>query len=100
MTILYFIAAVLLAAIVLYPLVKMVFISLKTPRGVFTNPLGVPKTFNLKNFSTVWKEARMDRLFFNTVIITFTGTIFLTIVVASLAAFAIAKYEFPEASVL
>ncbi len=89
----YFLLAALLAMTVLYPLIKMLFISFKTPQEFFTDPLGFPKTLNLSNFLTVWKEARMDRLFLNTVAVT-AGTIALTLLVASLAAFAIAKYEF------
>lgn len=94
-----FIIALFFAVIVLYPLIKMLFISLKTPQEFFTDPLGLPKKIDIINFITVWHQANMTILFINTIVIT-AGTIFLTIAVATPAAFAIAKFRFPGKSLI
>lgn len=79
-----------LFVIIIYPLIQTVFISLKTPEDFTLNPSGLPSKLNLENYLIAWQKGNFNNLFMNSVIIT-VATIFLTIILASPAAFALAK---------
>ena len=86
---------ILASLVVLIPLVVVLFAALKTHREYnATGPLTPPHNwFNLANFRTAWTNGDMLRGFLNTTIILVvsrTGTI----LVGSLAAYAVSRFTF------
>ncbi|MEU8242310.1 carbohydrate ABC transporter permease [Actinoplanes missouriensis] len=90
-------ASLILASIVvLLPLTVVLFAAFKTHAEYnSTGPLTPPRNwFNVDNFATAWTEGRMLLGFWNTTVIlaiSLTGTI----LVGTLAAYAVSRFEFP-----
>jgi len=82
-----------LALIFIYPLVLMVLTAFKSTREFFFDPFGLPDTWSLKPFIDVWQKANFNTYFFNSVLIA-TSAVILLIFCASLAAYAIARFDF------
>jgi len=80
--------------IVLLPLLWMVMTSFKTDREIFFSPWELPETLHWENFSRAWQEARIGEFFLNSVIVT-GGSVTLTLLVGSMLAYALARFEFP-----
>jgi len=82
-----------LALIFICPLILMVLTSFKSTREVFFDPFGLPDIWSLKPFINVWQKANFNTYFFNSVLIA-TSAVILLIFCASLAAYAIARFDF------
>lgn len=87
------------AVIMLYPILVMAISGFRTTREIFSDPLALPSTLNLENFARVWTETDFPRYMANSVFVT-TSAIFLVLVLGTMAAYALARYEFPGNSVL
>lgn len=89
------IQAVLLinAFIMVYPLFVMVISSFKTNAEIFTSPFAMPESFSLANAEKVWTDTNFVRYLANSIGVT-TASIILIVVFSSMAAYAIARYEF------
>ena len=81
------------AVVILYPFVLMVFGSLKSQTAFLANPVSLPTTFDLSNYQFAWTEAHIPKFAFNSLIVA-TGTVFLTLVSGSMAAFALSRIRF------
>jgi len=81
------------AVVILYPFVLMVFGSLKSQTAFLANPVSFPTTFDLSNYQFAWNEAHIPKFAFNSLIVA-TGTVFLTLVSGSMAAFALSRIRF------
>ena len=81
------------AVVILYPFVLMVFGSLKSQTAFLANPVSLPTTFDLRNYQFAWNEAHIPKFAFNSLIVA-TGTVFLTLVSGSMAAFALSRIRF------
>ena len=81
------------AVAILYPFVLMVFGSLKSQTAFLANPVSLPTTFDLSNYQFAWNEAHIPKFAFNSLIVA-TGTVFLTLVSGSMAAFALSRIRF------
>ena len=81
------------AVVILYPFVLMVFGSLKSQTAFLANPVSLPTTLDLSNYQFAWNEAHIPKFAFNSLIVA-TGTVFLTLVSASMAAFALSRIRF------
>lgn len=81
------------ALIMLYPLVVMVLSSFKTNAEIFTSPFALPKSFSLANIDRVWTDTNFVRYLANSVGVT-VASIVVIVVVSTMAAYAIARYEF------
>ena len=81
------------AVVILYPFVLMVFGSLKSQTAFLANPVSLPTTFDLSNYRFAWNEAHIPKFAFNSLIVA-TGTVFLTLVSGSMAAFALSRIRF------
>ncbi|WP_010270364.1 carbohydrate ABC transporter permease [Paenibacillus senegalensis] len=72
-----------ITAIILYPLVFVVFASMSDPRLMYDSPLLLwPKGFNLQSYATVFENSDIWRGYLNTILYTFVGTsinIFMTV---------------------
>ncbi len=86
----------LLSIIMLFPLAWMLSASLKLPTKVFTSPIEwIPKNPQWSNFSFVWSsgEVPFSRNFLNSIIVTVIS-LFGTLIVCSMAAYAFSKISF------
>jgi raffinose/stachyose/melibiose transport system permease protein len=81
------------AVVVLYPFVLMIFGSLKTETAFLANPVSPPTTFDLRNYQFAWNEAHIPKFALNSLIVA-AGTVFLTLVTGSMAAFALSRIRF------
>lgn len=79
--------------IVIYPIVIMVFTSLKTPLEVFQNPLGLPRSPNLEGYHIVWSMGNFVGYFQNSVFVT-TISLVVILTVSTLAAYALGRFRF------
>jgi raffinose/stachyose/melibiose transport system permease protein len=82
-----------LVALTLYPLVWMVFGSLKTTGEFYTNIWGWPHSWSWENFSAAWRDAGLGTKFVNSTIATI-GTLALVLPLTSMAGYAFARVDF------
>ncbi|MDR7147977.1 carbohydrate ABC transporter permease [Rhizobium sp. BE258] len=90
-----FIQAVLVlnALIMLYPLVVMVLSSFKKNAEIFTSPFALPQSFGFDNLQKVWDQTNFIRYMLNSFGVT-AASIILILTFGTMAAYAIARYEF------
>jgi len=81
------------AFIMIYPLFVMVISSFKTNAEIFTSPFAMPESFSLANAQKVWTDTNFVRYLANSIGVT-AASIILIVVVSTMAAYAIARYEF------
>ncbi|NLU65811.1 carbohydrate ABC transporter permease [Streptomyces sp. HNM0574] len=85
---------VLWAFMVTLPLLWAVMTSFKTDRDIFTSPWSLPDALHFENWARAWSEAHMSEYFLNTVLVvgcSLTGTL----VLGSMVAYVLARFEFP-----
>jgi raffinose/stachyose/melibiose transport system permease protein len=88
---------VVLALFVLWPLVTLVFNSLKTNAAIGASPLTPPSHPLLSNFSTAWTEGNFSVTMRNSALICL-GTMAGVCIVAGLAAYALSQLKLPGGS--
>lgn len=81
------------AAYTVFPLVWLFITSLKTNAEYFANPFSLPAIPQWQNFANAFKQANLGRMIWNSVTVSFVGTI-INVVVASMAAYAISRFRF------
>jgi len=82
-------------AMVVFPLLWVVLSSFKDDAQILKEPLSlIPKSLHWGNFARAWSDGHIGAFFFNTVIIV-GGGVFLTMLLGSMAAYVLARYEFP-----
>ena len=81
--------------VVLYPMFWLLTTSLKTDRDIFLEPFKLPRLDELqwKNFSGAWTEGHFGDYFLNSVLVT-VFSVGLTLLFASMAAYAVARFSF------
>ncbi|NOU94001.1 ABC transporter permease subunit [Paenibacillus sp. LMG 31456] len=77
----------------IYPIFLMITSSFKTKQEITTHPLGLPSSFSLENYTSVWKKVHFADYFLNSLYIS-SVSVFLILFVSSLAAFYISRYTF------
>lgn len=85
--------------IVLVPLAWMVITSFKTDQEIFFSPWKLPATPQWDNFVRAWQEARIGDFFINSVIVT-GGSVTLSLLVGSMLAYALGRYDFPGRKII
>ncbi len=89
-----------LAVIVtIYPLVWMVFDSLKTKAEFYTNIWGPPQDLAWSNYPTAWVTGGIGTYFLNSIIVT-GATVLIVLTVTSMAAYAFGRLQFPGSTFL
>jgi len=83
----------LYALVVSYPLFLMVITAFKTTREIFFAPFALPSKWSLANFAVVWQRAEFPVYMKNSLLVTGTS-VTLIACIASLAAYALARYRF------
>jgi raffinose/stachyose/melibiose transport system permease protein len=87
------------AFVSIYPLVWTLLTSLKFTPELYRDPFGLPAQWKWSNFTEAWVHARMGQYFFNSVMVTVGSTV-LVLFITSLAAFALARFDFRLKGVL
>lgn len=78
----------------LYPLIWMVFYSLKDNSEIFvTNPFGFPTNFRWENYVKAWQSYNLPVYFRNSLVVSLT-VVFFTLVLSTLFAYAVARMRF------
>ncbi|MFD4789729.1 carbohydrate ABC transporter permease [Streptomyces sp. NPDC058459] len=85
---------VIWAIMVVLPLVWAVMTSFKDDSSIFGSPWALPDKLHLDNWSRAWSEAHMSDYFLNTVLVV-GGSLIGTLVLGSMAAYVLARFEFP-----
>jgi ABC-type glycerol-3-phosphate transport system permease component len=82
--------------IVVFPMVWVCYTSLKADKDVFTKPFSPPAVTELhwENYPNAWDKARFGTYFGNSLLLT-VGTVAGTMFLASMAAYALARFAFP-----
>lgn len=83
----------LLAAVNLYPIAIMMLSSVKTTRDIFMQPFALPKAWRFGNYVEAWNRANFAAYFRNSVLVT-ALSIAAIILVSSMAAYVIARFDF------
>jgi raffinose/stachyose/melibiose transport system permease protein len=79
---------------ILYPFVFVLFSSLKSDnQEIASNPFGLPSTFHFENYVEAWVNAKISVYFFNSLYIATLCSI-ATIIISSMAAFAITRMRY------
>src|ERR1700716_1873129 len=81
------------AVVILYPFALMIFGSLKTETAFLANPVSPPTTMELRNYQFAGSEAHIPKFALNSLIVA-AGTVLLTLVAGSMAAFALSRIRF------
>ncbi|WP_215909180.1 carbohydrate ABC transporter permease [Streptacidiphilus fuscans] len=84
---------VIASAIVLVPLLFVVYLSIKDIPGILGTPLSLPTKVHLENYSQSWSEGDLGQFLLNTLIVA-GATVAVILLVSSLAAFVISRYRF------
>lgn len=87
------------ALVVTVPLVWVVVTSFKDNAEILMDPWGAPASLRFDNYARAWNQANFGSFFVNTVIVTLIGMV-VVLVLSSLLAFTIAKFDFPGKAAL
>lgn len=85
---------VLWAFMVVLPLLWAVMTSFKDDKSILDTPWALPDRLHFENWSRAWTEAHMNEFFLNTVLVV-GGSLIGTLVLGSMAAYVLARFEFP-----
>jgi raffinose/stachyose/melibiose transport system permease protein len=77
----------------LYPIILMIISSFKSKMEIITHPLGLPTSFSLDNYVSVWKKVHFAEYFVNSLYVS-AVSVLLILLVSSMAAFYISRYSF------
>ncbi|EST37326.1 sugar ABC transporter permease [Streptomycetaceae bacterium MP113-05] len=76
------------------PLLWAVMTSFKTDREIFTSPWSLPTELHFENWSRAWTQANMSDYFGNTIVVV-GGSLFGTMLLGSMTAYVLARFDFP-----
>ncbi|MEM6429649.1 MAG: carbohydrate ABC transporter permease [Deinococcota bacterium] len=78
---------------VVYPLLLMVMSSFKSTREIFRSPFALPEQWGFSNYITAWQQGNFSTYFGNSLFVTGISLI-LVLVIGSLAAYPLGRYQF------
>jgi len=85
---------ILWAFMVVMPLLWAVMTSFKDDNSIFSSPWALPHKLHFENWSRAWTDANMSGYFLNTVVVV-GGSLVGTLVLGSMAAYVLARFDFP-----
>jgi len=87
--------------VALFPIVLVLFNSIKNKKAIFGAPLAppTPETFTLTGFQTVLAQGDFTLYFGNSLVVTLVS-LFLILLLGAMAAFALSEYRFPGNTLL
>jgi N-acetylglucosamine transport system permease protein len=88
------IVLVIWALMVILPFLWMIMSSLKTDQEIIASPWDFPSSAQWDNFSRAWNQAQIGNYIQNSLIVV-AGSVALTLLCSSMAAYVLSRYEFP-----
>lgn len=88
-----YIFLILIAVIYIAPLLWVFMVSFKTNAEIFTSPFALPKSFYLDNFTFAWTAGKLGIATWNSFVVC-TVTLLFSMLIGSMAAFAIGRLRF------
>ncbi|MEU9167486.1 carbohydrate ABC transporter permease [Streptomyces sp. NPDC048420] len=85
---------ILWAFMVVMPLLWAVMTSFKDDSSIFNSPWALPDKLHFDNWSRAWTDANMSDYFLNTILVV-AGSLIGTLVLGSMAAYVLARFDFP-----
>ncbi|MEU5032793.1 MULTISPECIES: carbohydrate ABC transporter permease [Streptomyces] len=85
---------ILWAIMVVLPLFWAVMSSFKTDSDIFNTPWSLPSSLSFDAWGRAWSQAHMSEYFLNTILVV-GGSLTGTLVLGSMAAYVLARFEFP-----
>jgi N-acetylglucosamine transport system permease protein len=85
--------------LVTLPLLWAVMSSLKTDKQIFTSPWGLPSVLHFDNWSRAWGKSNIGDFFLNTILVV-GCSLFGTMLLGAMAAYVLARFEFPGKRVI
>lgn len=79
--------------VIVYPVIWMLFASLKSNSEIVTNVWGLPQTPQWENYTGAWESADLGYALLNSVLVS-VGTVLVVTTLSALAGFAFAKFSF------
>jgi raffinose/stachyose/melibiose transport system permease protein len=79
--------------LMLYPVVVVILSAFKSTSEIYATPFALPQAFGLTNLETIWRETNFPRYLANSLIVT-AGSVAMILTVATMAAYALARYTF------
>ena len=90
---------IIMAIIFVMPMLFTIISSLKTKLDICSDPFALPKNPQWSNYVIAWKDANMSAYFINSVIQS-GSTVILTSLISTMAAYALARFDFKLNKVL
>jgi N-acetylglucosamine transport system permease protein len=87
------------AIMVIFPFAWMVMTSFKTDPEIIFSPWSFPDSLQWDNFSRAWEEARIGTYFKNTIIVV-SFSVFFTLLLSSMTAYVLARFDFPGSRII
>lgn len=94
-----YILLLLLLVVSIYPILWVISTSFRTNSDVITNPWGLPTSFDWSNYVNVLLKSNIPRYFLNSVIVS-GSSVFLILLISSMAAYAFARMKFRFSDIL
>ncbi|MER5556326.1 carbohydrate ABC transporter permease [Streptomyces sp. NPDC002793] len=85
---------VIWAVLVVMPLLWAVMSSFKTDDSILSTPWSLPDRLHFENWSRAWSQAHMSDYFLNTILVV-GGSLVGTLLLGSMAAYVLARFDFP-----
>lgn len=83
----------IIAILYITPLIWIVMVSFKTNPEIFSNPFGFPAALQFENYAYSWVNGHLGTALLNSLIVSFS-TLIISMIIGSMAAFAIARLRF------
>ncbi len=77
----------------LIPILIVAMSAFKTTGEIYASPWALPGAWRLDNLLTIWRETNFPRYLLNSIIVT-TGSIACLLAFGTMAAYALARYDF------
>jgi N-acetylglucosamine transport system permease protein len=87
------------AVLVIFPFVWMVITAFKADQEIFFSPWALPSALHWDNFARAWTSASIGPYFINSLIV-LAGSLTLTLLCSSMAAYVLARYQFPGSKII
>ncbi|MCP4166207.1 MAG: carbohydrate ABC transporter permease [Chloroflexi bacterium] len=82
------------AAVVIFPMIWLLFSTFKTDQEIFFSPWALPATLQWENFGRAWSEAHIGDYFLNSFIVVIPS-LALILILSAMAAYVLARFPFP-----
>jgi len=79
--------------VTIYPFFWLIMSAFKTNEDFYSRPFGLPVNWQWENFTRAWESAKLGTAFMNSLIVSL-GSLAVTLFIAALASFVLARFQF------